>query len=582
MFKSMRTKFLAMFVAGVMLTLSIAMVVSYAKVNTVYMNINDRITKAEFDQMSGDIIKLLQETDLLANQLLLSREAFRQLVRYQNLSVAERSAAVNELSYETVQITTHYDHVDSVYIHVNREWFLAMSQKHTRQFFDAKPEWPAPAVLAVLEQAQPTLQVAGGFSTVDFPLSMDPTPYLMLYREIINARGTSVIVINLKESALFEIYSGYLKDGLRSVRILDREGRIVSSVDKTELGAWLEEVKGMDLSREGTLSTRDTVTNFTPVGDTGLVIVSTLPVAVYTSQLTSIRNTLLVIYAVSMLATSLVFSGWINRRLKPLKALNQGMEQAGRGNYRCALPVTGNDELSELTVHFNNMLTALEELDQKNREAALEMREKELTALRNEINPHFLYNTLNTVKCMADMEGNKDISRCVVALGGIIAPLYKQKSSAWSLREELKLVEKYLEIMNIRYGDGIFCEMRVPDNFLDVRIMRFLLQPIVENSILHGFENRGYAGRIIIAVERRDKDICIIVEDDGEGISVENLQKLNRELQMGRENGGVGMLNVSRRITLRHGPEYGIHLEAAPSGGLITYITLPGKWVGEA
>ena len=176
---------------------------------------------------------------------------------------------------------------------------------------------------------------------------------------------------------------------------------------------------------------------------------------------------------------------------------------------------------------------------------------------------------------MADLAGNEDIVRCIVALGGVIAPLYKVNSPTWTLREETKLLRKYLEIMNIRYGNGIILSEDIPDELLEQQVMKFILQPIVENSIMHGFADRAYTGSIILTAKVLEDNLYLTIDDDGMGMTVAEMDRFNASLKSGNETGGVGMMNVSRRIMLRYGVGYGLFLTHSKLGGLCSHIVLP-------
>ena len=330
------------------------------------------------------------------------------------------------------------------------------------------------------------------------------------------------------------------------------------------------------ITESGMIDADGMVTNYKPLEKYGLVIVSSIPTSVYTKDLTVIRNQLVLVFVVGMVISLGFFYYWIEQKLKPIRDLCLGMKIAGQGDYSRKLIVQGVDELAELIENYNTMLNDLQQLTDERRKTESELRERELAVLRNEINPHFLYNTLNTVKCMAELEGNTDVARCIVALGGIIAPLYKKRGPTWMLREELKLVEKYLEIMNIRYGNGIRFTENVPQELLDRQIIKFILQPIIENSITHGFAERAYAGWIMLTVEEKEKNLWITIDDDGSGMTDEELKRFNASLQSDIETGGVGMMNVSRRIALHYGMQYGTLLLHSEYGGLCARMILPG------
>lgn len=574
--KSIRTKFLTVFIISIMVTLAVSMIVSYSSINSVYVNINKRIMDAEFSQISNDISTILSEADTLVTTSITNTTAIRQLADYEKISTAERTYAVNDLSREVMRLGANYPYLESVYLFVNQEWFLAMSRINTRQFRFSQLDWPSQRVMDVLAETDFSTIVTGGIQNADFPLNMNEPAYFMLTKQVLVGADLSTCIVNIKESEIFERYANYMGDGLRAIRIVNDAGVIVSSANKEEIGTVYEPLRWVDLTQPGAMNDAKLVTSYTPIDQYRLVIVNTLPVSIYTRELTTIRNHLLLIFGVSMVLVSLFFCIWIDRRLKPLVELQQGMKQAGQGDYSVTLEVKGNDELSELIRHFNMMLTDLEKLNENRKQAEKELREQELAALRNEINPHFLYNTLNNIKCLADLEGNKEISRCIVALGGIVAPLYKVKTPTWTLQEEVTLVQKYLDIMNIRYGNGIVYEEDIPETLLERQVMRLILQPIFENSILHGFADRCYSGTIRLTVREQDERLYLVISDNGSGMSEEELRKANSALQCEKREGSVGILNVSRRISLRCGSGYGLQVSAPDTGGLRTTICLPG------
>ena len=570
MFRGIRTKFLFTFLIGMIATLVVVFYVSYSSIDLVYMRINERTINAELNQISNGVDTLLSETETMLLAQIIGHDASIQLSRQSKLSIFDLTYAIQDLSAEVVEMTGRFDYIDSVYVYVNEQWFLGMSDRNTRQYRDETVEWPSERVLKLLEAGDVMTEVAGNIKEEDFPLERDDIAYLMMYRK---SRG-SVFCVNIKESALFEMYSGFMEDGVRSIRILDSEGVIVSAGDKSEIGTGFTILEGENLASRGTVNADGVVTNYMPI-ERGLVVASSVPTSVYISELTELRNRLIFVFVFGMAITAVFFYYWIDQKLQPIKEIRLGMYRAGMGDYSGRLQVTGNDELSDLTVNYNTMLTNLQNLTERRKQVESELRERELAVLRNEINPHFLYNTLNTIKCMADLDGNQDVGRCIAALGGIIAPLYKENRPIWSLGEELTLVARYLEIMNIRYGNQIQYVEHISEELLERGIMRFILQPIIENSITHGFACRGYAGRIILKVEEVGRDLLITVEDDGAGMTDSELQKYNEYLKQGIETGGVGMMNVYRRIALRYGDGYGIVLTHSEYGGLCTKIRLP-------
>ena len=574
MFRRIRTKFLIVFILGAMITLAASTIAGYVSVSTVYENINRQIINAEFDQISNEITTLFDETETLISSRVMTGKKLETILRYGKVSVPEFSYAVLDIRDEFTNIANYFEWIDSMYIQVPDAFVLGMSKLNT-QVLDEPARWPSGHVMGCLQHADSNLRIVGNMEPHEFPFSTSEASFIMLYRSVNVKNSQTAYCVNVKESKLEEIYSGFMADGTRNIHLLDRTGMILSSMDKSEIGTDYDVLQGFNLEEAGIVNQNGIVISYFPVRKYGLIITNAIPISVYTSSLTALRNRMILAFVIGMLSISAFFTYWIGKRLKPIDALAEGMKYAGQGDYTHALAVSGKDELMELTRKYNTMLTDLQTMQESRKQAEHELRERELAVLRNEINPHFLYNTLNTIKCMAELDGNDQIARCAKALGGIVAPLYKKHDPEWTLREEFTVIDKYLTIMNIRYGDGIVYWEEVAPELLDKKVMRFILQPIIENSILHGFSERAYAGRICIQAAQEPRGLLLLVDDDGTGMTGEALDTYNEALRTGSEAGGVGMINVSRRIRLRYGEPYGIRLQRSELGGLRTCILLP-------
>ena len=212
-------------------------------------------------------------------------------------------------------------------------------------------------------------------------------------------------------------------------------------------------------------------------------------------------GTVLITFLAGLILLCAFFMLWMNRVLAPLGQLSAGMRRVGEtGAYDQVLPVPSRreDELTQLIRHFNRMLRDLQELTQRQKQTEEEKRRSELRALRNQINPHFLFNTLNNIKWMGLLSGSSQVAECITALGGIIQPMFRTDDPLCSLEEELQSVRLYLQIMNIRYENGIVYEEEVEEGLKARPVLRFILQPIFENAISHGFRERNHHGVICL------------------------------------------------------------------------------------
>jgi len=201
----------------------------------------------------------------------------------------------------------------------------------------------------------------------------------------------------------------------------------------------------------------------------------------------------------------------------------------------------------------------------------------EIRALQSQINPHFLYNTLGSVKWIASMQKADKIVEMTEALISILRYTAKLESSMVTLREEIDNIRNYIIIQNVRYYNRIQLQIQVDDSLLGSRMPKLILQPIVENAIFHGFAELEDEGIITVRAHRYDEGIQIEISDNGAGIDPATAEWLNRELRSAEniQTSGIGLPNVQRRIQLHYGDRYGIGFHSAQGQGTTFVITLP-------
>ena len=224
-------------------------------------------------------------------------------------------------------------------------------------------------------------------------------------------------------------------------------------------------------------------------------------------------------------------------------------------------------------------------LDKKNI-IELSTKHAELLALQNQINPHFLYNTLEAIRGDALCEGIDSIADTTEALSTFFRYTITDTGNLVSVEDELENVENYFKIQQYRFGDKLDMRANFPDDYariLECKLPKLTLQPVVENAIFHGLEAKAEGGVITISLEMTEKKLLINIHDDGIGIDEEELIKINQRLEITsgplteekRKRGGIALPNVSRRIKLLFGDEYGIHIYSIPNLGTEVRISVP-------
>jgi len=577
----LRGKFLFFFAMGMALTLLVTAMINYYTTYSVFSKLNENISNSNMNQIEAEINALTSNIGRIMDTSLLNLNETGQLAASGKIPADTYANAVITIKTAVTGLIASFPYIDSVFFFVGDERIFATSPLNTKQIYAEYHKWPSEQIMNAVEVSTRELSVLGGIRTNDLALSSDDSvnkPVLMLYKSTYVRGGKVTCAVNILESQVCMCYSGLMNQSDWNVRILTEDGMIVSSYDKTELGGIYPRINKIDLQADGKSVIRDdTVLQviWRKIDKAGLIAVCEMPLQSYTRILSPLQSRTVVIFLLGMAITCTLFFLWMIRVLRPLNALIRNMRLAGCGDYDHKLPVKGRDELSILTMQYNNMLDDLKNFQQRQKETEMEIRESELRVLKNQINPHFLYNTLNTIRWMAVLIGADNIEKCISALGGIIAPLYKNNSPTCMLSEELEIVRQYLIIMNIRYNQSIQYVEKVPAGLTSAYVMRFILQPLVENSIQHGFAERGYHGVIILSAQREGSCILIYLDDNGAGMGDEALEQYNDAFRRGADTGGIGALNVCRRIRLRYGPDYGVWFEHAAGGGLRAVLRLP-------
>ncbi|WP_127587152.1 cache domain-containing sensor histidine kinase [Paenibacillus koleovorans] len=263
------------------------------------------------------------------------------------------------------------------------------------------------------------------------------------------------------------------------------------------------------------------------------------------------------------------------RFTQPLRELARSMSRVGKGEFNSQVKIRGVDEVSLLGRHFNNMIQRLDELVVNLQLEQQRKQQAQLEALQAQINPHFLMNTLNSIKWMAILSNASHVSEMVTKLGKLIKITMRKEQELITLREELEYLHLYMSLQKLRFNDDVAIESDVPESLLDYRLPKFTLQPIVENSIIHGNQSPLY-----IAIHGREQDSRLIlsIRDNGVGIPEKLLTEIEQqENRSDAKFSGIGIRNVNDRIRMHFGEQYGITLKNSEDGGLDVTIQLPQR-----
>ena len=271
--------------------------------------------------------------------------------------------------------------------------------------------------------------------------------------------------------------------------------------------------------------------------------------------------------------TGIVFAFVVARTVSaPIRRMSEAMDEVEKGNFRALVPVTSSDELGRLSAKFNHMQRRIEALIKNIEEKQRSLRQAEMNALALQVNPHFLYNTLDLIKWSIRLGKTDEAAQIVVRLGKLLRRLLNEHGEVVPVGEEMDLVRAYLEIQRYRYADKLRIFFDIEEAILPLRIPKLVLQPLIENAIVHGLEGQLSGGELTVSGRREGAYLRFVVSDDGAGMSAETLERVRRMKPNGMYN--IGLSNVNQRARLYGDERCGVEIESALGVGTTITLTL--------
>lgn len=384
-------------------------------------------------------------------------------------------------------------------------------------------------------------------------------------------------------SDIGNLIQDYEKESLVGVTvILDENGELiyqgtakeraqwyVDQAEKYENGVYSKRMKQHEQDGKKTLDYTYVVSAVSP---NGWKVVNFIP----TKSLTSGLNRFVIILLIVILVLFILFyffsSYFLRNILTPVHNVVEGMALVRAGNLETHLEPEGQYEIRQMIHSFNRMVRRLKTLIEENKRVQDKKHEAEIKALQSQINPHFLVNTLNSIRFMAQVSKFEGIRRMAESLIRIVSCSFRSNISFYTLKEELEVLDSYLYLMKIRYSEGFDVEFHVEESCLDFLVPRLILQPLVENSIVHGFNGEDF-GHLVITAKRDNHQLLLKVWDNGQGMTEDKIWKVfHREDQRENDNTSIGLENVIARLKLNFGEECQIEIQSEPEK--FTEITL--------
>ncbi|WP_372635717.1 sensor histidine kinase [Cohnella sp.] len=396
-----------------------------------------------------------------------------------------------------------------------------------------------------------------------------------------HTRGLGVLLVDLNFSVINDIVNGIELGKRGYVYIVDRSGRVVyhpqqqllySNLKSEKIDEALALGNGSFITDEGSQSRIYTVQD----SGFGWKIVGVSYVSELVNNKGQMQASFFTLGGIS-LVVALLLSFLLSRNLtRPIHQMQKRMSEVEKGNFDIQVPVDSTREIGMLARAFNLMVVRIRELMAQVVKEQEFKRKSELNALQAQINPHFLYNTLDSIVWMAENDKSAEVVRMTSALARLFRSSISKGSELVPIRNEIEHISNYLTIQKMRYRDKLDFRIDVDDAIKSSLTLKVLLQPLVENAIYHGIKNKYGTGTIRIAGERKGETIVLRVSDNGVGMDEATRKSLLSPAADSRPGkGGVGMMNVHERIRLYFGSAYGLSIDSEPDEGTTVTVTFP-------
>lgn len=386
------------------------------------------------------------------------------------------------------------------------------------------------------------------------------------------------------------MYSNYLMDGAgtdshEQLLLINGQGQCIAHTKRDMLGQKLTEdgllaqipgSGGQTGHVTGVYEGEATIMHYYRIPDTDMIAIQGTSLETFLQDKKAMSQMTMMVMAVTAVVILLVIFYLRNLLMRPIHTIRDYIRHVPESGFEGNLILSGDDEFKKIAESINTMEREIRELMEKQRQEAEVKKALEFQVLQNQINPHFLYNTLNSIKWMATLQHADTIRDMTAALGRLLQNISKGSDRKIPIYEEMSLLDDYILIQDIRYNGKIKVEYHLGNHEItQAYIIKFLLQPIVENAIFHGIEPKDGTGTIEIKMEPDGGDVRISIEDDGIGMTREQIEKLLNPATCGqnvRGLSGIGVANIQERIVRTYGDGYGIQIESCP--GAFTRVTI--------
>ncbi|MFD2215749.1 cache domain-containing sensor histidine kinase [Metabacillus endolithicus] len=390
-----------------------------------------------------------------------------------------------------------------------------------------------------------------------------------------NLKIYGYVVVTIMENKVKQAFESM--PGKEEMMLVDSSNKILSHADNEKIGTsfpYLEQVKKKDFSNIITISNQDYLYADHKISYTGWKLVSINPYKQATFKINSIFNKVFLAQLISFIIFFLLLTYVIQTITKPLVHLGDVASSVQSGNLNVRSHIHSKDEIGRLSTSFDSMLDRINEMIREITETQVRKRRAEFAMLQAQINPHFLFNVLNSIRMKVMKKGDYESAEMISSLSKLLRMTIDKDKGMISFKEEVDIVKDYVTLMNMRQKEAVKFEISVSAAAYLEAIPRFILQPIIENSIIHGLNQS--AGEILLHAYIKGNDFLITIEDNGEGMDEESLKNLRSKLRLNSDSitvqnksgfSSLGISNVYERMRMTFGDTFHMEIESEKGKG---------------
>lgn len=431
---------------------------------------------------------------------------------------------------------------------------------------------------ALSEQERERTRKAQGTVVLNGTESQDGKMHLCLDR-LMNVypqgKTESILSLEIEQDLMSDFVT--VQDETEAVYLTDSDGMILAASSPEKIGKnivqwmpdWRTEDKIQTEFKEG--GTDKIGISVASAYDSYIVMVSDKEATLKNMKSVSGQMMALIFLSAAVVMASIVlYSRWLSHKVSKVM---YAARKLGDGEFDYILEDMGKDEIGQIGDAFNLLNQRIQWLIRENYEKKIKLQSEELNLMQEQINPHFLYNALAAISALALREGQGQTVKCVKYLADFYRISLNKGKQVLSIREELELLKNYLNIQKVRFGESIQVEYEVKKELLTLKTIKLLLQPLVENSIHHGRRSEEEILMIRVSIFLEGDRVCFSVEDNGNGIKQEKLEKLRGQLEQFEE--GYGLKNVHNRVRFTYGEGYGVKIDSVSGVGTRVRVYIP-------